>query len=183
MNSNRQGQDWPLGTVQQCTAMHSTVQHFTAPPLQRNTDCDSVVQHCTAHVQGYRHCTSAFWIHSPAILLKFSETKKELSVSTLKVHNILSSRLCARPAGPEFPNSRIVEWLLNKENNGELLPRPMLLCRNHGSLAASMPVKPCARRTHHHRHATAAASHPSPASPCYGTTADTSFTLLSLLRV
>ena len=181
MNSKRQGQDWPLGTVQQCTAMHSNVQHFTAPPLQRNTDCDSVVQHCTAHVQGYRHCTSAFWIHSPAILLKFS--KQELSVSTLKVHNILSSRLCARPAGPEFPNSRIVEWLLNKENNGELLPRPMLLCRNHGSLAASMPVKPCARRTHHHRHATAAASHPSPASPCYGTTADTSFTLLSLLRV
>jgi hypothetical protein len=115
LNSNRQGQDWPLGTVQQCTAMHSTVQHFTAPPLQRNTDCDSVVQHCTAHVQGYRHCTSAFWIHSPAILLKFSETKKELSVSTLKVHNILSSRLCARPAGPEFPNSRIVEWLLTKK--------------------------------------------------------------------
>ena len=33
MNSNRQGQDWPLGTVQQCTAMHSTVQHFTAPPF------------------------------------------------------------------------------------------------------------------------------------------------------
>jgi hypothetical protein len=160
--------------------MHSTVQHFTAPPLQRNTDCDSVVQHCTAHVQGYRHCTSAFWIHSPAILLKFLQTKKELSVST--VHNILSSRLCA-PRGtriPEFPNCRMAG---HKENNGELLPRPMLLCRNHGSLAASMPVKPCARRTHHHRHATAAASHPSPASPCYGTTADTSFTLLSLLRV
>lgn len=179
MNSNRQGQDWPLGTVQQCTAMHSTVQHFTAPPLQRNTDCDSVVQHCTAHVQGYRHCTSAFWIHSPAILLKFS--KQELSVSTLKVHNYL--HVCARAPRdriPEFPNCRMAA---HKENNGELLPRPMLLCRNHGSLAASMPVKPCARRTHHHRHATAAASHPSPASPCYGTTADTSFTLLSLLRV
>ena len=161
--------------------MHSTVQHFTAPPLQRNTDCDSVVQHCTAHVQGYRHCTSAFWIHSPAILLKFSETKKELSVSTLKVHNYL--HVCARAPRdriPEFPNCRIAA---DKENNGELLPRPMLLCRNHGSLAASMPVKPCARRTHHHRHATAAASHPSPASPCYGNTADTSFTLLSLLRV
>ena len=102
-----------MGTVQHCTAPDSTVQHFTAPPLQRNTDCDSVVQHCTAHVQGYRHCTSAFWIHSPAILLKFSETKKELSVSTLKVHNYL--HVCARAPKPEFPNSRIVEWLLTKK--------------------------------------------------------------------
>ena len=170
-----------MGTVQQCTAMHSTVQHFTAPPLQRNTDCDSVVQHCTAHVQGYRHCTSAFWIHSPAILLKFWKQKRSSRFQHLKFITIFTFVRAPRNTRiPEFPNCRMAA---HKENNGELLPRPMLLCRNHGSLAASMPVKPCARRTHHHRHATAAASHPSPASPCYGTTADTSFTLLSLLRV